>query len=313
MANAVSDLATLKPIDFDAVEKEMKVQAAIEERGLPDTAKEDADLEFANDLADRLGSAASIAAKDVTSRLVYQQNQAVKACEGLDFEREKNQIRKRQSEIRVEIRRDEDDLKYAFELFQRSKEHFDSYRAARNLIRPAKRSEPAGTLFGFLAIIAMVEAFFNAIFLAPVDPAGLVWGWLTSVLISIVNVGFGFGVGNGTKLFNSFRLHAKILGSLIAAVGVPSLFAFHYLVMKYRAEMSRLGEEIESGGEYIGTVRTVRTDLGIYPSPPLRCRRHDLAHYLLHWHWDRDLGRPQGLYDWRPLSWLHIRPSAVRG
>lgn len=196
MANAVSDLATLKPIDFDAVEKEMKVQAAIEERGLPDTAKEDADLEFANDLADRLGSAASIAAKDVTSRLVYQQNQAVKACEGLDFEREKNQIRKRQSEIRVEIRRDEDDLKYAFELFQRSKEHFDSYRAARNLIRPAKRSEPAGTLFGFLAIIAMVEAFFNAIFLAPVDPAGLVWGWLTSVLISIVNVGFGFGVGN---------------------------------------------------------------------------------------------------------------------
>lgn len=252
MSTAVTDLATLKPIDMDAVEKEMNVQTAIDERNAADTVKEDFDLSFANGLADRLGSAASVAAKDATGRLTYQRNQAVKACEGLDFEKEKNKIRGLQSEIRVEIRRDEDDLKYDFELFQRAKEHFDNYREERKLIRPAKRGEAFSTLIAFLAIIAIVEAFFNAIFLAPVDPAGLVWGWLTSVLISIVNVGFGVAVGNGAKLFNSIRLHANLLGTSIAGIGVPALLAFHYLVMKYRAEMSLLGEEIESGGEYIG-------------------------------------------------------------
>ena len=176
----------------------MNLQTAIDERNAADTVKEDFDLSFANGLADRLGSAASVAAKDASGRLTYQRNQAVKACEGLDFEKEKNKIRGLQSEIRVEIRRDEDDLKYDFELFQRAKEHFDNYREERKLIRPAKRGEAFSTLIAFLAIIAIVEAFFNAIFLAPVDPAGLVWGWLTSVLISIVNVGFGVAVGGGT-------------------------------------------------------------------------------------------------------------------
>ncbi|MCP2669535.1 hypothetical protein NHF40_01160 [Maricaulaceae bacterium EIL42A08] len=252
MRNAVTDLATLKPIDLDAVEKEIRVQRAIDERNTPEASKEEVDLSFANTIADRLGSAATIASKDAIGRLVYQRTQAAKACEGLDFEKEKNQIRSRQSEIRVEIRRDEDDLNYAFELFQRSKAFFDQYREERSLVRPAKRGEQFGTLMAFLAIIASIEAIFNAIFLAPVDPAGIVFGWITAVLISLVNVGLGFAVGNGSKLFNSIRIHAKILGATIALIGTPLLFAFHYLVMKYRAEMSLLGEEVEAGGEYIG-------------------------------------------------------------
>lgn len=251
MTVAVSDLSALKPIELDAVESELAVQEAIAERSLPETVIADHDMAFANNVADRIGSLTAIAVKDVSARLAYQQNQAVKACEGLDFESEKNKIRGLQSEIRVSIRRDEDDLKYDFELFQRSLQYFDAYRSSRNLIAPAKRGEAFATVIAFLTLIVFVEAFLNAIFLAPVDPAGMVWGWITAVLISMVNVGVGFAVGSGSKLFNSIKVHAKALGILIAALGVPALLAFHYLVMKYRAEMSFVGEEIEAGGDYV--------------------------------------------------------------
>jgi hypothetical protein len=251
MATAVSDLATLKPIDLDSVEEELRVSAAIEERLAEDTVKDDHDLSFANQVSERLGSLTSIAVRDVSARLAYQQNQAIKACEGLDFESEKNEILSLQSEIRVAIGRDEDDLKYDFELFQRSLQHFDQYRSERRLIAPARRSEAPLTLAATLTGMALVEAVFNAIFLAPVDPAGMIWGVLTAILIAMINVGVGFTIGYGIKLVNSVKPHAKVLGWLIAAAGIPLLLLFHYLVMKYRAEMSLVGEEIEAGGEYL--------------------------------------------------------------
>jgi hypothetical protein len=233
MAAAVSDLATLKPIDLDAAEEELRVSAAIEERLSQDTVKDDHDLSFANQVAERLGSLTSIAVRDVSARLAYQQNQAVKSCEGLDFESEKNKIRSLQSEIRVSIRRDEDDLRYDFELFQRSLQYFDQYRSDRGLVAPARRSEASLTLTATLIGVGLVEAVFNSIFLAPVDPAGMIWGVITAALIAMINVGVGFTIGYGIKLVNSIRVHARVIGWLVATSGIPLLLLFHYLLMKY--------------------------------------------------------------------------------
>lgn len=252
MDQAVKNLPGLKPLDADRIEKELRLPARIEERKEPSIESEECDASLANDLAAHLGQASQDALQDVRARLIYHNEQASKACTGLDFEKEKNHIKGIQNQISVSIERDRSDLIYTHQQYKDAKKHFDKYKADRDLIAPAKLGASDAMTASYLALLVLAEALFNAIFLAPVDPQGLIWGGFTAVILAFVSVFVGFGVGYGAKNIWSKHIPVKLVGFFIALLGTTFLPLFHYLVMKYRSEMSLLGEEIELGAEFQG-------------------------------------------------------------
>ena len=268
MGQTAKDLPGLRPLDADRIEQELRLTVRISERKLTGIDTDDCDSAIANDLAAHLGQESQDALKAVRARLLYHQEQAAKACGGLDFEKEKHEIEGLQSEIRVAIESDRDDLSYTYEQYKGARAHFDKYRSARGLIAPAQKGEAPVNTISFLAILIVVESFFNAIFLAPVDPQGYLWGGFSAVLLAIVGVLVGYGTGFGTKNANSKWLFVRFIGVVVFVVGTLFLLFFHYFVMKYRSEMSLLGEQIEGGAEYMSLSELLsRTIASIVDAP----------------------------------------------
>lgn len=251
MKHAAKDLPGLKALDADRIEQELGVTMRINERLETGADKAECDAAFANDLAAHLGQASQEALKLVKGKLVYHHEQAARACAGLDFERQKHEIEAIQSEIRVAIESDRDDLSYTYDQYVGAKTHFDQYRKKRGLVAPAKPSEGLLNTGLFLTVLICLEAFFNALFLAPVDPQGLLWGSFSALILAIIGVLAGFSAGYWGKYINSRSWGPKLFGAVILAGGISCLLAFHYLVMKYRSEMSLLGEQVEFGSDYI--------------------------------------------------------------
>ncbi|WP_417480952.1 hypothetical protein [Maricaulis sp.] len=252
MKDTGADAALLKPLDPDVVERQFNISDRIAERSSAGPEANEYDIAFANELAARLGDTIQTALKDVRRRLNNFHDKVTKAVAGHDFEEEKNEIQSLLSEQRVAIGTITNDLDYAHKQFLQTASAFDAYRAKRKLVAPATKAQGTANIFAFLTILVVAEAFFNMLFLAPVDPEGPLWGGITAVLISIINVTIGFGVGYGLKYLRSALPTSKMVGLSILFIGIPFITLCHYIVMKYRSEMSLLGEQINAGSDYMG-------------------------------------------------------------
>jgi len=261
MKNTAADAALLKPLDPIGIERQFKITERVEERSSAGAEAAEYDIALANELAARFGEVIQNALKDVRRRLNNFHDKVTKAVAGHDFEEEKNEIQSLISEQRAAIGTINDDLDYAHKQFVQEAMAFADYRNKRRLVAPAKKALGAINVFAFLIILVVVESSFNALFLAPVDPDGMLWGGISALLISIINVAIGFVTGYGLKYLRSVRADSKIVGTAVLLIGPPFIILCHYVVMKYRSEMSLLGEQINAGGEYLG--RTALYDLTI--------------------------------------------------
>ncbi|MCE2455475.1 MAG: hypothetical protein J4G12_06585 [Gemmatimonadetes bacterium] len=103
-------------------------------------------------------------------------------------------------------------------------------------------------LLTLVAFFVMVEAGFNVTLLISALDSGLVGAFITAILASAVNVGFGAGSGMGISfLVKRFGIPKAISGACFAVVGGVAVL-INLIVGRHRESFERLIEQREQAG-----------------------------------------------------------------
>ena len=143
------------------------------------------------------------------------------------------------------------------------------------LPEPFEIDRPPGTawlvLITIVAGFIMVEAAFNMMLLASALETGLVGAFVTAILASAVNVGFGAGSGMGISfLTKRFSIPKPVVLSLFAAVIAVAVF-INLIVGRHRESFERLIEAREqTGGSTtevtLSSARQLATEISMNPT-----------------------------------------------
>jgi hypothetical protein len=130
------------------------------------------------------------------------------------------------------------------EAFIAARDELRGFKARHKINRPARDPTGRWVTFGFLFILVAIESVLNGVFFAKGSERGLIGGVGTAIGISLVNVTFAWLLGMGPARFINYRnIIIRVIGFLTTVIGFAALVALHAFAAHYRDAMAHLPED----------------------------------------------------------------------
>lgn len=130
------------------------------------------------------------------------------------------------------------------ETFVSFRDELRDFQVKNRLKRTARDPANRYTTFGLLSLLIGVEAAVNGVFFAKGSEFGLVGGIVTAIGISFANVIFAFTLGLFPMRWMNHRNYVvKLVGLVFSIAGIASLVALHGFAAHYRDAIAVVGED----------------------------------------------------------------------
>lgn len=236
----------LRPIDTDAVAREIGLEVQAAERGKSETPPSSATGIDAieQQIVHRIESEWSWQGGEFIQQLKAYAQRLIAYSVAAEFTRLEIRAKDTLSQLREADHRGEAELGGLREHYIACRNELQDFRKDNRLTRAPRLHPRRWTAFGLLTVLVVVESAANAIFFAKGSEFGLLGGLWTAIVISFLNVTVSFLLGLWpVRWMNRRGVFVKLAGFVLTLVVLAGICTLHGFAAHYRDATAVVGEE----------------------------------------------------------------------